>query len=172
MEGKIIDVYALYGDQGNIGGGILLGIFTDKEKAERASIGRGSMDCGGNGKVKEKKAFQTELGLFLLEKETAMEDGKVILRGGKEESFYEIHVTSIKRMLDFMKFVRGETGITLTEIKSICDKVVRDGHAVMPTRTHILAGELRYTLFEKKDVQRWIDALVKTGIATLEVKVK
>lgn len=58
----IIKAFAVIGDQGNIGPGSVLGIFTDPDVAKANAKGRGSLDCGGNGEVREYEAVQFEDG--------------------------------------------------------------------------------------------------------------
>jgi len=55
---KIIDVFAVYGDFGNVGDGAIIGIFDNELKAKEIAKGRGSLDCGGDGNVVRKKAVK------------------------------------------------------------------------------------------------------------------
>lgn len=64
---NIVDVFAVYGDFGNAGGGILIGVFDDIKQAEKAAEGRGSLDCGGDGHIIERKAIQDNKDFYLLE---------------------------------------------------------------------------------------------------------
>jgi ribosomal protein L7/L12 len=54
---NFVDVYVVVGDYGNAGGGAVIGVFTNRDAADTAKIGRGSIDCGGNGRVDIRKGY-------------------------------------------------------------------------------------------------------------------
>lgn len=63
---KIVNVFAVYGDFPNGGGKPLIGIFDNQEQAGKTAKGRGSLDCGGDGYVEEKKAVQDGDNFYLI----------------------------------------------------------------------------------------------------------
>lgn len=63
---NIVDVFTVYGDFGNVGCGELIGIFDDIEKAEKVAKGRGSLDCGGDGDVRIRKAIKDGDDFYLI----------------------------------------------------------------------------------------------------------
>lgn len=64
---KIVNVFAVYGDFPNGGGRSLIGIFDSLGQARKIAKGRGSLDCGGDGYVEEKKAVQDGDNFYLVQ---------------------------------------------------------------------------------------------------------
>ena len=55
---KLIDVFVVRGDFGNIGDGAVLGVSSSENQAKKSAIGRGSLDYVGDGLVEKRKAIQ------------------------------------------------------------------------------------------------------------------
>jgi hypothetical protein len=129
---KIIDVFAVYGDFGNIGGGCLIGIFEDKNQAEKASNGRGSLDCGGDGKVLNRKAIKVNNNEFyLLELDFPIKANIVLYNKVLSETTFKVKVVGIKDAIRFMRFIRSKTEMSFKEVKELTDKVRKYGEAIV-----------------------------------------
>ena len=78
---EIIDVFCVYGDYGDRGGGALIGVFNNEKAANEAANGRGSLDCGGDGEVVKRKAiFVPPDDFFLLESNELIQFNKVLFQ--------------------------------------------------------------------------------------------
>ena len=86
----ITDAYVLTGDSGNFGGGNLIGLFIDENKAKEAAIGRGSMDCGGNGRVTKRKVVVLDGKYYLLDEKAQFPVKPDTVRPRKKYTFEDI----------------------------------------------------------------------------------
>jgi hypothetical protein len=171
LEGELVDVFIVRGDGVNMGDD-LIGVFTDEKLAHIAAIGRGNQDCvsssspkKGDGYVVTSKALATREGLYLIS-DFPFIDGVIKPDPVKKYYLYDIYVTSVKRKLDLMKFMRSECKMTLIEVKDFIDRLEKDGMARVPPSL----GSHRKDAFNEEEVEKWADALVNTGIATLNIK--
>jgi len=161
---NIIDVYAVYGDFGNFGSGNLIGIFDSIKQAEKVAKGRGSLDCGGDGKVVERRAIQDGKDFYLLELNFPILMNKDINPDPRCESgSYSIIVTKINNSLEFMKLFRKKTCLSLLETKRFMDTFHQYGKAQIPNppfdNTHL-----------KEDAILWKQEAELNDIAKLEFK--
>jgi len=114
---NIIGVFAVYGDYGNFGDGCLIGIFDDRKMAELAAKNRGSLDCGGDGQVKEKKGIKDGNNIHLIESSSLINSVIIPPRSEFKPYWYNIVVTNIIDSLKFMFVLRRLTGMSLLDCK-------------------------------------------------------
>ena len=155
MNKNIIDVFAVYGDACNVGGGILIGIFEKENEALAAAVGRGNIDTGwGNGNVVKKKAIKIDDEVYLLELDHSVKINHVLKERFDtpiEQYSFGIIVTDIKSAINFMKVVRKRTGMTLMEVKNICDDYIANGKAkIEPFHNSIDSTVTKETFLEWK----------------------
>lgn len=137
---NIIDVFAVYGDDCNIGKGTLIGIFERANDASKATIGRGSIESAGvcdgesrhNGIVINKKAIKVGEEVYLLELDHAVKINQIVRpypKNFNEQPDFGIVVIEIKNTIEFMKVVRKRTGMDLIEVKHVVDNYHKNGKA-------------------------------------------
>ncbi len=121
---NIIDVFAVYGDFGNFGEGVLIGIFDNREAAEQAAKGRGSLDCGGDGKIKEKKAIQDGEKIYLLKYEEPVSINEIVTPDPRmKEELFAVVIKEIKGRTQFMKILRKHTSMSVGDVKIFMDEL-------------------------------------------------
>lgn len=114
---NIIDVFAVYGDYGNIGNGRLIGFFDDNKMAELAAKNRGSLDCGGDGQVIKRKGIKNGNDVYLIESFSPINSVIIPPRTELEPYWYSVMVTDIIDSLKFMFVLRRVTGMSLLGCK-------------------------------------------------------
>ena len=127
----IIDVFAVYGDYGNVGSGSLIGVFEDEGDACEAAKGRGSLDCGGDGSVHKRKGVRSGEEVYLLETDSPVGLNAVARPDPRQRCSFGIVVTSVSDLVKFIQIVRRRTGMSLQEAKRLYDAVARSGRAVV-----------------------------------------
>jgi len=165
-EMKIIDVFAVYGDYGNIGSGNLIGIFTNEVKALAAAKGRGSLDCGGDGRIEKRLGIKLgekinllELGFFVTLDTVVSPDPRYIVES------WTIRITSVKKPIDFMVVYRRRTGCALKDAKAFMNLARSDGGATLDiTPTNLMA------CYSKEEALEWKQELEMNGIATVDIE--
>jgi len=164
---EIIDVFAVYGDFGNCDfKGTLIGIFDNAAQAEKISKGRGSLDCGGNAIIVDKKAIRDGDDIYLMELNFPTSINKELTPNPRYISEeYSIIVTDVKEKIEFMRLIRRMTGMSLLETKGVMDTFYSKGEAVIPPNRESLNGK-----FSKEDAIRWKQEAELRGIARLEFK--
>jgi hypothetical protein len=134
---EVFDIYAVYGDFGNVGNGPLLGIYENEADAQKASIGRGSKDCGGNGEVVKKLCVKIDdrnvylietpntfpLNTVLIEKETFEDDDPLV----------QVRVKTIMDRFQFMKIAKESCGLNNKQVNSIL-RAIDKGDQPLPLR--------------------------------------
>lgn len=120
---KPTKVYAVYGDFGNIGHGSLLGISLDKSEATMMANGRGSLDCGGHGRVCEVMAISTEDGWYVLQNEEPLRLGEMAPCPYSKCCSYDVWLIKPDpiRVISAIKVVRELTGMFLKDAKRLVD---------------------------------------------------
>jgi len=162
---QIIDVLAVYGDYGNVGNGHLIGVFTERNQAEKAAKGRGSLDCGGDGRIEERKAIREVTGeVHLLELNFPIMCNTVVLPDPRHYVCdFCIMVTSVLKPIDFIRAVRRRTGMGLKEAKDVSDKAKTLGRAkIEPFHNNL------YSMVSKEEFNEWKQELELNNIATIE----
>lgn len=166
-ETNIIDVYAVYGDSGNVGSGCLIGVFTEEKLATSAAVGRGNLDCGGDGDVQKRKAVQCGDEIYLLELDFSIRTNVILKADPRNYSQYRfcLYVKSINKPIDFMRVVRRKTGMTLAEVRAVYKKFQDTGEAkIEPFHDWIDAT------VHKEDIPLWKQELELNNIATIEAR--
>jgi ribosomal protein L7/L12 len=161
---NMVDVFAVYGDFGNFGDGTLIGVFDNIKEAEKSAKGRGSLDCGGDGHIKERKAIQDGEEFYLLELNFPISINKELSPDPryKEES-YSIVVTRINNSVEFMKILRKRTGISLRETKDFMDTFYAYGKAKIQPCKSSFDGT-----FSKDEAMSWKQEVELNDVAKLE----
>ena len=112
---KIINVFAVYGDYGNAGGGSLIGVFDSIERAETSAKGRGSLDCGGDGQVVDRRAIQDGKDFYLLALNCPISMNEELIPDTRYNSeSHSIVVTEINDTIEFIKLFRKNTKMSLS----------------------------------------------------------
>jgi hypothetical protein len=124
---NIVDVFAVYGDFGNIGNGCLIGVFDNKDMAESAAKDRGSLDCGGNGHIENRKGIKDEDTIYLIESCSLVNSIIKPLEPESKIFYYNILVTNIIDPVKFLWTLRSRTGADLSTAKQFRNKFRRLG---------------------------------------------
>ena len=120
---KLIQVWIVEGDFGNVGGGKVLGIFKDKAVAKENSKGCGSLDCGGDGRVVEGLAFEEAGEYFLVDKKAYK------LNEMKESEAKKIHnpkLDSSYFSVDELLKIKVKEMIESGQSKAECIKLIKE----------------------------------------------
>lgn len=127
MNEQLVDIFVVKGDYGNAGGGALIGVFTDEEVATRAARGRGSMDCGGDGRVSPRKALEVDGSYYLLDEQSqAPITVNTILREREGDYIdYDVYLKSADstKKIDIVRTLRTLTGFGLRDALSAVENV-------------------------------------------------
>ena len=162
---NIVDVYAVYGDYGNVGDGTLIGIFDNIQQAERVSQGRGSLDCGGDGQVVERRAIQDGKDFYLLELNFPISINTDINPNVRcSDVSYSIVITEINNVIEFMKLFRRKTAMSLRETKKIMDEFRQCGKVQLPASPLSVSGT-----YDKDDAISWKQEAELNNIAKVEL---
>jgi hypothetical protein len=161
---NIVNVFAVYGDFGNFGDGTLIGVFDDINQAEKAAKGRGSLDCGGDGHIKERKAIQDGKDFYLLELNFAISINKELSTNPRDrEESYSVVVTKVNNSLEFMRILRRRTGMSIRETKEFMDTFYAYGQAKIQPCTSYFDGT-----FSKDEAISWKQEVELNDVARLE----
>jgi ribosomal protein L7/L12 len=181
-EVSLIDVFAVYGDYGNIGDGILIGVFENENLALKAALGRGNMDCrptslpnghSNDGNIVKKKAVKVNDEVYLLEVSHLVKLNTVLTVNKRvswcvpEETtpYFKVKLidVGINKQIEFMKFVRCKTGMSLVEVKNVYNRFREKGSAVIEPFHFNLDSEIT-----KEEFVQWQQELELRGIAKIE----
>jgi len=145
---KVIDVYEVRGDYGNVGDGRTLGIFESESKALQNAIGCGSLDCGGDAEVRPRKAVEVEPDkYFLVDKDGPFELNEMEWSAARDNHPLDhcLVLETIPKKIATIKVIREHLHLGLKESKAITD-------------------EVPYTFFlTSEGAQRFAAALVEVG---------
>jgi hypothetical protein len=165
MKGaKLIDVFLVRGEFGCVGDGALLGVFSSEKRAQEESIGRGSLDCGGDGCVEKRKAIQfSDKSINILSLDLPVACDTVLIEDPrcKASEIRKMHIKDVVKPIELMAFLRKKTGYSLSAAKEFMDSA-RESGAFLEWSPYNLTCE-----YNEETAARWGKEL--KGIATLEL---
>lgn len=165
-ELSIIDVFAVVGDFGNCGDGSLLGVFTDENKAISASKGRGSLDCGGDGRVESRKAIKYQDGkVNLLALDFPISLNTIVTPNPRDGNYkFKIKLSNVKQPIQFMTILRRRTGMSLKDVKEFTDAARSLEGAIVGSNSVNLSG-----IYTKEEAFEFKQEFELNNVATVEV---
>lgn len=163
---EIIDVFAVYGDFGNFGSGTLIGIFDNIEQAKKTSKGRGSLDCGGDAEIQERRAIKDGSDLYLLELNFPVSVNAELCPDPRHQhESYRIIITEINDTIEFMQCFRKKTNLSLRETRKFMDLFNKYGKAQVPKNPLSFDGT-----YSKEAAMSWKQEMELNNVAKLEFK--
>jgi ribosomal protein L7/L12 len=140
----------------------IIGIFEVRNMAESAAKGRGNLDCGGDGKIEERKGVRDGDKVYLLELDYPIKCNMVVNKDPRNEKYtYGIMVTEVTNPISFMRIVRRRTEMGLKEVKDLYDNVKANGKFPIKNMPNNINE-----IFTKEEFGEWKQELL--GIATIE----
>lgn len=145
-----------------LGGSLLLGVFTDENKAKKAAIGRGNLDCGGDGVVLKRKGMINDGEAYLFELDFPIKCDEIVSADPRVVyKTFHIKVCDIYSPIDFMRILRKRTGWSLQETKYFYDDVKNNGGSIIESTHRNINGTV-----DDKEFLEWKQEMV--GYASLE----